>query len=232
MKRLLDWVQGFALALGGPGLFLIAFLDSSFLSFPEVVDLLIVWLTIQHPHRMLYYALLSTLGSIAGCLSLFLVARKGGEAFLRRRMHERHVDRSIAVVRKYGVLSVLIPSLLPPPAPFKIFVLGAGVAQVRLVDFLIAVTIGRGIRYFGEGMLALWYGERAVAFLRDNAQLVGVWMAAIALVLGVGAVFWQRRRRGTDNGADGDGATPERTNAGETEKTEGGRNAGRRPASG
>ena len=195
MKRLLDWVQGFALALGGPGVFLIAFLDSSFLSFPEVVDLLIIWLTIQHPPRMIYYALLATLGSIAGCLFLFLIARKGGDAFLRRRLHERHLERATGVVRKYGLLSVLVPSLLPPPAPFKIFVLAAGVAQVRVVDFVLAVTIGRGIRYFGEGLLALWYGERAVAFLRDNARQVGVWMAVVALVLGVGAVLWQRRKR-------------------------------------
>jgi len=81
MRRLLDWVQGFALALGGPGVFLIAFLDSSFLSFPEVVDLLIIWLTIQHPPRMIYYALLATLGSIAGCLFIFLIGRKGGDDF-------------------------------------------------------------------------------------------------------------------------------------------------------
>ena len=98
-------------------------------------------------------------------------------------------------MRKYGLLSVLVPSLLPPPAPFKIFVLAAGVAQVRVVDFVLAVTIGRGIRYFGEGLLALWYGERAVAFLRDNARQVGLWMAVVALVLGVGAVLWQRRKR-------------------------------------
>jgi membrane protein YqaA with SNARE-associated domain len=204
MRRLLEWVQGFALALGGPGLFLIAFLDSSFLSFPEVVDLLIVWLTVQHPHRMLYYALLSTLGSVAGCLALFLVARKGGEAFLLKRLHERHVERATAVVRKHGLLSVLVPSLLPPPAPFKIFVLAAGVAQVRVADFLLAVGIGRGIRYFGEGLLALWYGERAAAFLRDNAREVAVWMAVIAFALGLGWIVWQRhqnasRRTGADH---------------------------------
>src|SRR6478735_7465533 len=196
MKRVLEWVQGFALSLGGPGLFLIAFLDSSFLSFPEVVDLLIVWLTIQHPHRVLYYALLATLGSVAGCLSLFLLARKGGDAFLRKRLHERHIDRATTVVRKYGLLSVLIPSLLPPPAPFKIFVLAAGVAQVRTVDFVLAVAIGRGTRYFGEGVLALWYGERAAAFLRDNAQSIALWMAIGALVLGGGWMLWQKRRGG------------------------------------
>ena len=193
MKRILEWVQGFALSLGGPGLFLIAFLDSSFLSFPEVVDLLIVWLTIQHPHRMLYYALLATLGSVLGCLSLFLVARKGGDAFLRKRLHERHIERATTVVRKYGLLSVLIPSILPPPAPFKIFVLAAGVAQVRTIDFILAVGIGRGARYFGEGFLALWYGEQAAAFLRDNARPIALWMAVVALVVGAGWLLWQRR---------------------------------------
>jgi len=202
MKRVLEWVQGFALSLGGPGLFLIAFLDSSFLSFPEVVDLLIVWLTIQHPPRMPFYALLATLGSVAGCLALFLVARKGGDAFLRKRLHERHVERATAVVRKYGLLSVLVPSLLPPPAPFKIFVLAAGVAQVRTVDFVLAVAIGRGTRYFGEGVLALWYGESAAAFLRDHAQSIAFWMGAGALALGVAWMLWQKRRGGAGTVAD------------------------------
>jgi membrane protein YqaA with SNARE-associated domain len=206
MKRLLDWVQGFALALGGPGLFLIALLDSSFLSFPEVVDLLIIWLTIQHPHRMLYYALLSTLGSVAGCLLLFLAARKGGEAFLRKRLAGRHIDRATRIVQKYGLFSVLVPSLLPPPAPFKVFVLAAGIAKVRVVDFVLAVSIGRGIRYFGEGLLALWYGERAAAFMRDNARQVGFWTAGAALVLGAGWFIWQRRRGGSS--ADGPERVP------------------------
>jgi membrane protein YqaA with SNARE-associated domain len=197
MKRLLDWVQGFALTLGGPGLFLIALLDSSFLSFPEVVDLLIIWLTIQHPHRMLYYALLSTLGSVVGCLLLFLAARKGGEAFLRKRLAGRHIDRATRLVQKYGLFSVLVPSLLPPPAPFKVFVLAAGIAKVRVVDFVLAVSIGRGIRYFGEGLLALWYGDRAAAFMRDNARQVGLWTAAAALVLGAGWFIWQRRQGGS-----------------------------------
>jgi membrane protein YqaA with SNARE-associated domain len=194
MTRVIEWVQGFALALGGPGLFLIAFLDSSFLSFPEVNDVLIIWLTTRHPERMVYYATLSTLGSIAGCFALFAVAKKGGEAFLRKRFHERHVDSAMAVVRKHGLLSVLVPSLLPPPAPFKIFVLGAGVARVGTRDFLIAVAVGRGLRYFGEGLLALWYGERAAAFLRENARSFGIGTAIGVLVLGLVWIWWNKRR--------------------------------------
>jgi membrane protein YqaA with SNARE-associated domain len=194
MTRFVEWIQGFALALGGPGLFIIAFLDSSFLSFPEINDLLIIWLTTQHPERMPYYAALSTLGSISGCYALFLVSRKGGEAFLRKRFHERHVDRAMAVVKKHGILSVLVPSLLPPPAPFKIFVLAAGVARVSTRDFLIAVGIGRGTRYFGEGLLALWYGERAANFLKENARTTGAVAAIVVLILGLVWIWWRNRR--------------------------------------
>jgi membrane protein YqaA with SNARE-associated domain len=195
MQRLLTWVQGFALSLGGPGLFIIAFLDSSFLSFPEVCDLLIVWLTVQHPHRMLFYALMCTLGSVAGCFALYLVGRRGGEAFLKKRFKAKHIERAMDVFRRYGLLAVIVPSLLPPPMPFKIFVLAAGVAQVRRIDFLLAVSIGRGARYFGEGLLAIWYGEQAVVFLRDNARTAGTVTAALILTGALIWIWWRQRRR-------------------------------------
>src|SRR5262249_47547377 len=119
MKRVVEWAQGFALALGGPGLFVIAFLDSSFLSFPEVIDLLVMGLVVHHKERMVYYALMPTIGSIVGCFVLYIVALKGGEAFLRKRFHERHVDRTLEVFQKYGLFAVALPSILPPPVPFK-----------------------------------------------------------------------------------------------------------------
>src|ERR671912_2706819 len=147
MHRLVVWIQGFAESLGGPGLFVIAFFDSSFLSFPEVCDALIVLLTVQHRERMIFYALVTTLGSVGGCYSLYLVGRKGGEAFLRKRFHERHVDRALDIFRRHGILSVLVPSLLPPPMPFKIFVLAAGVSGMSTFDFLVAVALGRAARY-------------------------------------------------------------------------------------
>ncbi len=193
MQRLVTWMQGFALSLGGPGLFIIAFLDSSFLSLPEVCDLLIVWLTVRHKERMLFYALMCTLGSVGGCFALYTVGRRGGEAFLKKRFKAGHIERAMTVFRRYGLLAVIVPSLLPPPMPFKFFVLAAGVAKVRPFDFLIAVSIGRGLRFFGEGFLALWYGEQAISFMRDNARIVGV---ALAILILVGAVvyFWWRKR--------------------------------------
>jgi len=196
MSRFVDWIKGFALAWGGPGLFLIGFLDSSFLSFPEVNDLLIVWMVTQHKHRLLYYTFMATAGSVLGCLTLYYIARKGGEAFLRRRFHDRHIDRGLRLFQKYGLLMVIVPALLPPPAPFKIFVLLAGVAAIPVWQFVTAITIARGIRYGGEGLLAVMYGDHATAFLRAHAKEAGLWLAAVALVLGVIWVLVKQRRAG------------------------------------
>jgi len=193
MAGFVEWIKDFAISLGGPGLFVIAFLDSSFLSFPEVNDLLIIWLTTQHKERMIYYALMTTLGSVTGCLALYALARKGGEAFLRKRFNPTYVERAMATFRRYGLLAILIPSILPPPTPFKIFVLAAGVAKVRPFDFIVAIAIGRGLRYFGEGLLAVYYGDQAADFLRQNARTVGLALAVAFLVLGVGWILWRRR---------------------------------------
>ena len=193
MHRLVSWVQGFAESLGGPGLFIIAFLDSSFLSFPEVCDALVVLLTVRHPERMIFYALTTTLGSISGCLALYSVGRKGGEAFLKKRFKERHIERAMNGFRRYGMLAIIVPSLLPPPMPFKIFVLAAGVARMRPIEFVVAVAIGRGVRYFGEGVLALWYGEAALAFLEEHAHTVGLVVGIAVLVGGTAWVWWRKR---------------------------------------
>jgi membrane protein YqaA with SNARE-associated domain len=195
MAAFAEWIKSFAVSLGGPGLFIIAFLDSSFLSFPEVNDLLIVWLTIQHEARMPYYALMTTLGSMAGCLALYSLARKGGEAFLRRRFNQDYVERAMARFRRYGLLAIIVPSLLPPPTPFKVFVLAAGVAKVPVPQFILAIAIGRGIRYFGEGLLAVYYGDQAAAFLKEHTRPIGLGLAAAALIVGALWVIWQRRKK-------------------------------------
>ena len=198
MSRLLKWIEGLALALGGPGLFLLAFLDSSFLSFPEVTDILIIVLVTKHPERYLWYTALPTIGSVLGCYVLYALARRGGEAFLRKRLKDHHVERALGVFRRYGLLAVAVPSILPPPVPFKMFVLAAGAAGVKPFDFLMAVTIGRGVRFFGEGLLALWYGQWALDLLHQHGRTVSLWLAVIIAVLGGGYIWWTRRNGNVD----------------------------------
>jgi len=194
LKQLVEWIKPVALSLGGPGLFLVAFLDSSFLSLPEVSDILIVVLTVQHPARWLYYGLLTTAGSVLGCFALYSLARKGGEAFLRRWFSDSHVQRGLRIFQKYGLLAIIVPSLLPPPTPFKIFVLLAGVARVRRTTFLLAATVGRGIRYVGEAWLAYAYGDHAMDYIRENLPTVSLWLAVAIGVVGIGVVVWRSRR--------------------------------------
>ena len=126
--------------MGGPGLFTVAFLDSSFVSLPQINDILVVLMVIEHKERMLYYAAMATAGSVAGCLAIYYIAEKGGEAFLRKRLKAGHVDRALALYRRHGVLALMVPALLPPPAPFKLFVLAAGVAEVRPWQFVWAIA--------------------------------------------------------------------------------------------
>ena len=194
MSRFVDRVQALAFAFGAPGLLVVAFLDSSFLSLPEITDLLVIWMVTQHTHRLVYYAAMSTLGSIAGCFVLYYLGRRGGETFLRKRFHERHVDRGLALFQRYGLVAVLIPSLLPPPAPFKIFVLLAGVAEVSPGTFALAIGVGRGLLYFGEGLLALWYGEAAMAYLRANSQEASLALAGVILAAAAGYALWRKLR--------------------------------------
>jgi len=194
MQRVVESIGAFAAGLGAPGLVLVAFLDSSFLSLPEVTDILVVVLVIKRPDLWMWHALFATLGSVAGCYALYLVGRKGGEVVLRRRFKAQNVDRGLEIFRRYGLFAVVVPSILPPPMPFKIFVLLAGVARVRPMTFLVAATIGRGFRYGSEALLAYWYGEQATRFIRQNLPVVSLWLGATITLGAIVYIVWRRRR--------------------------------------
>jgi membrane protein YqaA with SNARE-associated domain len=181
----LSSIQGWATEFGGTGLFVIALLDSSFLSFPQVNDILIILMSTKNPSLMPYYAGMSTLGSLIGCLMLYTVVRRGGDSFLRKRMQGRFFERAVTLYQKYGLLAVIVPSLLPPPVPFKLFVLLAGAAAVSPTKFGLAIIIGRGIRYFGQGYLAVLYGERAADFMKAYGAEIGIGLALFAIVAAV-----------------------------------------------
>ena len=189
------WLLPIAEQLGAPGLALIAFLDSSFLSLPQVGDALIVALTIQHPERWMLYSAATTLGSTAGCFVLYTIARKGGEAFLRRRFSEEKIERGLGLFRRHGLLAVIVPAILPPPTPFKIFVLLAGLAGVRPLAFTIGIAIGRAFRFGGEGWLAYKYGAHATQYINDHLGTASVVVAGVVLVVGVVLILVRRRRK-------------------------------------
>jgi membrane protein YqaA with SNARE-associated domain len=180
--KLSGWKQkivAFAGTLGAPGLFLISFLDSSVLTFPVINDLLLIELSLQHPARMPLYALLASLGSVLGCLLLYFIARKGGEAYFRRKAGAR-AEVIKRWVEKNGFGGMLVAALLPPPTPFKFFVFAAGVFEVPLASYVSSISLARLIRYFGVGYLAVKYGNDALPLLGRHKMAVAIFLAVFA----------------------------------------------------
>ena len=194
MKQVIAWAQAFALSIGGLGVFFVAFIDASVLSLPEVNDILIVYMVTKSPSYLVYYAAMATAGSIGGSLVVYYLGRKGGEALLRRQFSSGQVDRMQARFGRYGMAAVVVPAMLPPPVPLKLFVLGAGVAGMPAGRFAWAIGIGRGVRYLAEGMLAYYYGAAAFEYIKAHGSQVALWGGVASLAVAA-AYYWRRQRR-------------------------------------
>ena len=172
LKQIILNIQQFFLELtdplGGWALLLIAFFDSSFLSLPEVSDILIISLSIKNPELMFYYCAMTTIGSVLGCLALFYVGHRGGTVLLKKKYAARHLKTIVSWHQRFEFLTIMIPAILPPPTPFKIFVISAGVLKMNPKKFILSVALGRSIRYFLEGYLAVQYGEKVLNHLKEN----------------------------------------------------------------
>jgi len=182
--NLTGWKQkvvGFAATLGWPGLFMISFLDSSVLTFPVINDLLLISLSIQKPSRMILYASAATIGSVLGCVLLYFLALKAGEAAFQQKAGKR-AAKFRHFVEENGFVGMLISALLPPPTPFKFFVLAAGVFRVPLLGFTTAITVARVVRYFAVGYLAVKYGSQALPYLATHKLIV---VAVLIVLVGV-----------------------------------------------
>jgi LPXTG-motif cell wall-anchored protein len=187
--------------LGGIGVLILAIGDSSFLTVPEGNDLLIVILsTGKSWGNMAYFVGMTVIGSVIGCLLLYAVGRKGGRPILRRRFSQQKIDRAEMLFKKYGILTIVIPSILPPPLPFKIFVLSAGVFRLNILEFLTAVVIGRTIRYSMWGILAVLYGNTFKRFMQQNLNSIGmILLVLFGLVLAAVFGFYLYRRKSKKN---------------------------------
>ena len=200
MEKVVLWIQNVLLPTLGPaGLFVVAFFDSSFLSLPEINDILVVTACSLHPRSAWIPIMLATLGSLAGCSVLWEIGRRGGEPLLERRFGKAQVARTRVAFERWDLLALIVPALLPPPMPFKIFVLSAGVFGVPWRRFAGTLILARGLRYVFWGLLGIVYGDEALRLLRavdrwfdDNGLMVLAVLVAAALV---GLAVWALRRR-------------------------------------
>jgi membrane protein YqaA with SNARE-associated domain len=179
VTKWLTRLSEYLITFGAFGLFAVALLDSTFVPLPSSADALMLLLSTTYPSWMLLYALMATSGSAIGCWILYLVSRRAGARALNR-FSERKRARVKNLIERYDMMAVLVATLLPPPFPFKLFVVTAGVFRFSLVRFMLAIIVGRGFRFLLEGYFAVRYGAEAKEILAKYYPWIG-----LGLVVGI-----------------------------------------------
>ncbi len=188
------WVKNLLLTLGGPlglgaGLFVSALIDSSFFPLPFLNEILVVGFSLQWGLGWaLFFALMATLGSTIGCLIIYSIGYKGGELLLKQKMEEEHLEEGKlkgvhAWLDKNEFMAVLVSSFLPPPMPFKLFVLAAGGFKVGFKNFVTAILLGRGLRFFSLAILGSYFGLEVFEYIKAHPYQVA--LIALASILGI-----------------------------------------------
>ncbi|HTY84230.1 MAG TPA: VTT domain-containing protein [Silvibacterium sp.] len=191
LARYTAWIWALLKVLGIWGVFVIAFADSALLGMP--VDAIVATYVYNDRRRLLFYVIMASLGSVAGSIPLYLIGYLGGEKVLRKRISEARFLEIHRSFEQHEFWALMFPAMLPPPMPFKIFVLGAAVFEMRFRDFALAMFAGRFVRFLLLSLLTLWFGPQIVqlagALFKRHFYWVGAVIAAIAIVL------WLLRRR-------------------------------------
>jgi len=187
-------VIGLPIYFAAPAMIVIGALDSSLLSLPEINDYLVVGRCFKDHSAAFYFPLFAATGSVIGCNLLYTIVRRGGQAVLRKRFNLQSIKRVERAYERFGFLAIGIPAILPPPLPFKIFVATAGALEYPRWKFLLTVMIARSLRYYVEGILAVFYGRRVLLFMKDNGLVIISIVATVLLIVGVIylAVYWRR----------------------------------------
>jgi len=180
-SKWLTRLSEYLITFGAFGLFAVALLDSTFVPLPSSCDALMLLLSTTYPRWMLLYAFMATAGSALGCLILYLISRRAGARALNRfsEIKQRRVRHWI---ERYDAFAVLVATLLPPPFPFKLFVVSAGVFRFSLLRFMLAIIVGRAFRFLLEGFFAVRYGVQAKEILARYYPWVGVGLAVGIIV--------------------------------------------------
>lgn len=171
----------YLITFGPLGLFAVALLDSTFVPLPSSADALLLLLSTAQPRLMILYAFMATAGSAIGCWILYLISRRAGARALGR-FSDAKQKRVKELIERYDMLAVLVATLLPPPFPFKLFVITAGVFRFSLLRFMIAIIAGRAFRFLLEGYFAVRYGAEAKVILARYYPWIGL-AVAVGVVL-------------------------------------------------
>ena len=187
-------LQAMLIGFGALGILAIGFMDAAFIPLPGGPDVVVMALS-HHNHAMMpVYVIAAVLGSTIGSLILYLAACKGGEAVLRKFSPEKRA-RVEDLLERYDILAMLLASVLPPPFPFKLFVLTAGAFKMQLWRFVAALIVGRGFRFLLEGLLAVKYGEQATDIFKNHYPKIGLGVAAAIIVIFLFNSLLKKRRR-------------------------------------
>lgn len=196
MHELILWVQNVAVPkLGLFGMYLVATLDASFVSLPELSDLLVVTGAARTPELAWRFVLVSALGSMTGCLLLYEVGRRGGEALATRFVSREGLLKAESLLTRYGAFAIAIPAMSPPPMPFKGFVLAAGIFAMPRARFAATVFFARSVRFLVWAVLGALYGDRAIGWVEhmdEWARGHPVVVVALLVAMGTAIVFWWR----------------------------------------
>ncbi len=171
--------------LGVWGVFAVAFADSALLGMP--VDAVVALYVYRNHQHLLFYVLLASLGSTLGSIPLYLVGYEGGEIVLRKRISEERFLRIHRSFERHEFWALMFPGMLPPPIPFKIFVLAAAVFEMKFRDFLAAIFAGRFVRFLAEGLLTLYFGPQTLDLLGKVFRRHFYWVLGTVVV---GVVVW------------------------------------------
>ena len=210
LSAIAQWLEQYIISvpvyIAIPAMVLIASLDSSLLSLPEINDYLVVARCYKYPSAVFYFPLFAALGSVTGCLLLYTIMRRGGQALLRKRFKPEQIKRVERAYERFGVFAIAIPAILPPPLPFKIFVATAGTLEYPRWKFLLTIMLARSFRYYVEGTLAVFFGKQVLLFMKDNGLVIVSVVASLALIALLVYIIVNRLRRrgraGTNNQND------------------------------
>lgn len=183
INSLLTRIAGFLKAtqyalvgLGSAGIPLISFLDAAMIPLPGGPDVVVMALSHLNHSRLPLYVTSAIIGSTFGCLVPYYFGRRTGVAALRR-FDPNTIARVSSLIDRFDLGAVVVGALLPPPFPFKVFLITAGVFQMKVGRFLVAIAIGRTIRYSLEGWMAVRYGDRAADLFQQHYPRIGIALA-------------------------------------------------------